>query len=744
MSANKIIWEYPKGLLNWYGFEPSASVLYITNEATAVLELLQERCSNVLTKTCLEVMEETFLKEYGGAFDYIVAIEQVERLKAPVEVLAIWKRLMKSHGRLLLGMENRLGLRYFCGDRDPYTDRNFDGIEHYRGITGGKGSHINGRCYSYEEIQTMLNKAGLCHRKFYSVLPNLQFPQLIYREDYLPEEELAGRYVPMYHHLETVFLEEEYLYTDIIKNGMFHPMANAYLIECSLDQTFETVKHVTLSMDRGEENAVATMILENGTVKKTALYEVGKGKIKHLLDNTADLRSRGLNMLELKMEGDSCIMPYMACETLVSYLRRTAKEDENCFIEEMDKFRDLVLQSSEPADVQEDKAGMGVLLKKGYVDLMPLNCFYNHGTWCFFDQEFCQENYPANAIIYRAIRLLYTGELGSVLSPEFFYDRYHLTEQLSLWKQMAYNFISELRNLRKLRPFFERYHRDPLLIHTNRQRLNYSVPEYQRRFVDLYRHIEGKKIILFGSGNFTKHFLECSPKKHLVYGVVDNDMGKWGSKVEGITIYSPELLKEMSAENFRVIICVKNYVEIVHQLCQMDIDNYCIYDINMEYRDEASSPNEPLDSHQVTLPKKYHIGYIAGVFDLFHIGHLNMFKRAKELCDYLIVGVVTDEGVRRNKKHEPYVCFEERLELVRSCRYVDEVEKIPLNYDGVRDTYHRCHFDCKFSGSDYIENPDWQADKVYLEKQGADLVFFPYTESTSSTKLKSIIEKSLL
>ena len=129
---------------------------------------------------------------------------------------------------------------------------------------------------------------------------------------------------------------------------------------------------------------------------------------------------------------------------------------------------------------------------------------------------------------------------------------------------------------------------------------------------------------------------------------------------------------------------------------------------------------------------------------MYHVGHLNMFRRAKEQCDYLIVGVVTDEGVRKYKKTEPFVPFEERIELVRSCRYVDEAVEIPLNYGGTRDAYRLYQFDCQFSGSDYVENPDWLAEKAYLEKHGAEMVFFPYTERTSSTKIKGLIEKKLI
>ncbi|WZL83260.1 adenylyltransferase/cytidyltransferase family protein [Vallitaleaceae bacterium 9-2] len=138
--------------------------------------------------------------------------------------------------------------------------------------------------------------------------------------------------------------------------------------------------------------------------------------------------------------------------------------------------------------------------------------------------------------------------------------------------------------------------------------------------------------------------------------------------------------------------------------------------------------------------KKYNVGYIAGVFDLFHIGHLNLLKRAKEQCNYLIVGVVSDEGVKRNKKVEPYIPFEERIEIVRSCRYVDRAVEIPLDFAGSREAYEKYQFDCQFSGSDYTQDPDWKANQLFLEKKGATLVFLPYTEQTSSTKIKKAIQ----
>lgn len=117
-----------------------------------------------------------------------------------------------------------------------------------------------------------------------------------------------------------------------------------------------------------------------------------------------------------------------------------------------------------------------------------------------------------------------------------------------------------------------------------------------------------------------------------------------------------------------------------------------------------------------------------------------MFRRAKELCNYLIVGVVSDEGVRIGKQAEPFVPFDERIEMVRSCRYVDEAVKLPPNFADTEDMYKVYHFDVQFSGSDYEHDPYWLARKDFLEKHGSTLVFFPYTQSTSSTKLKKAID----
>ncbi|MDE6054681.1 MAG: adenylyltransferase/cytidyltransferase family protein [Lachnospiraceae bacterium] len=175
----------------------------------------------------------------------------------------------------------------------------------------------------------------------------------------------------------------------------------------------------------------------------------------------------------------------------------------------------------------------------------------------------------------------------------------------------------------------------------------------------------------------------------------------------------------------------------------MGINNFSIYDPNLTYvRPKPVFPK--IGNDGVSEKKKYNVGYVAGVFDLFHIGHLNLLKRAKEQCNYLIVGVVTDEGVIQKKRSTPFVPFSERIELVRSCKYVDEAVEIPFEYYDTDEAYRRYQFDVQFSGSDYADSEGWLAKKEYLRKHGSDLIFFPYTQSTSSTRIKELISRKLI
>lgn len=133
-------------------------------------------------------------------------------------------------------------------------------------------------------------------------------------------------------------------------------------------------------------------------------------------------------------------------------------------------------------------------------------------------------------------------------------------------------------------------------------------------------------------------------------------------------------------------------------------------------------------------------GYCAGVFDLFHVGHVNLFRNAKQKCKNLVVGVLTDDLVMHFKGHKTVIPFEERIQMVESCKFVDEA--IPVTFDniGKLDAWNMVHYDLFFSGDDYSGNATWEKERAMLREKGADIFFFPYTKETSSSQIRNQIK----
>ena len=133
------------------------------------------------------------------------------------------------------------------------------------------------------------------------------------------------------------------------------------------------------------------------------------------------------------------------------------------------------------------------------------------------------------------------------------------------------------------------------------------------------------------------------------------------------------------------------------------------------------------------------IGYTTGVFDMFHIGHLNILRKAKERCDYLIVGVSTDECVESYKHHTPIIPFEQRAAIVAAIKYVDEV--VPQNTMDKTAFLKSRHFDVMFHGS------EWKGTELYNRYEeefalyGAKIEYLPHTEGISSSLLREKILK---
>lgn len=137
--------------------------------------------------------------------------------------------------------------------------------------------------------------------------------------------------------------------------------------------------------------------------------------------------------------------------------------------------------------------------------------------------------------------------------------------------------------------------------------------------------------------------------------------------------------------------------------------------------------------------KKYAVGYTTGVFDMFHIGHLNILRNAKAQCDYLIVGVSTDALVQKEKNKTPIISFADRAAIVEAIKYVDKV--VPQVDKNKMAAWEQHKFHKMFVGSDWQGTPQWQAFEKQFAPLGVEIVYLPHTDGISSTQLREVLRR---
>ena len=196
------------------------------------------------------------------------------------------------------------------------------------------------------------------------------------------------------------------------------------------------------------------------------------------------------------------------------------------------------------------------------------------------------------------------------------------------------------------------------------------------------------------------------------------------NQLEQLENLATELIKRMRDKEE---LYIPDYEEVYRGVIERYTDDPHKYGLDSyEYK---------MNSGRLNNKPQIKIGYLSGTFDLFHIGHLNMLKRAKEKCDYLVVGVHKDAS---HKGKEAFISFEERSEIVKSIKYVDEV--IMSKPEDV-DVYEDIKYNYLFVGSDYKGTERFNRYEEFFADKDVEIVYFPYTAGTSSTQLRNAISK---
>lgn len=235
----------------------------------------------------------------------------------------------------------------------------------------------------------------------------------------------------------------------------------------------------------------------------------------------------------------------------------------------------------------------------------------------------------------------------------------------------------------------------------------------------IFRFVESVNIELEVSGS-PNRILDCSPGS--IKGTRFNGNGQDFSLVCGL---AEAIVNKLLGREELYIPDIDVYGPVLERY-QADPHAYGLH--SYDYK---------VHSGRIFNESRVRLGYLSGTFDLFHVGHLNLIQRAKQHCDYLTVGVHPDAS---HKGKETFIPFEERKRIVGACRYVDQVvDACPEDCDA----WNLYHFNKLFVGSDYKGTPRFQHYEEFFRDKGVEIIYFPYTQSTSSTQIrKTVLEKT--
>ncbi|MCI8891887.1 MAG: class I SAM-dependent methyltransferase [Eubacterium sp.] len=473
--------EMRKALFSWYDFKEQNSILELGGGFGALTGLFCDKCRSVVTIEKNALRAEAIRKRYSERknlrvlcediltwkneekFDYIIAVGILETIcngsrdnTDYIQVIERVKDWLAPQGKLLIAVENRFGIRYWCGAVEKHTRKPYGGINNYP--LGSQGIS-----FDREQIKHIVKEAGLYQIKFFYPLPDYILPQVIYSQEYLPKSSVKERVIPYYMDNRYLNAYENDLYDDIVNNSAFEFMSNSFLIEGSVKADRSSILYAALTTDRGMENGFATMIRNDHIVEKRALYQKGKEGLRRIWSNMRDLEKRGLHCIQMEWKNESLWMPFVQEHTLCDDLRQLLKQGSREFEQIIQRLFSCILQSSEQLPVTENRLKclkeyeeeLGVILKRAYIDMVPMNCFYVDDDFYFFDQEFIKECFPAKYVWYRVLKYTYffMPEAEKQLPLENMKKIYGLSRIWQCFEEEESRFVAENRNYDRYQHF---------------------------------------------------------------------------------------------------------------------------------------------------------------------------------------------------------------------------------------------------------------------------------------------------
>ena len=434
-----------------------------------------------------------------------------------VEYLKKIFALLKKDGILLLAADNRLGLKYFCGARESHGGNAFEGINHYPNGTRGYSfdraelKSILARA-GFGDMQFYYPLPD--YKMPQLIYSDNYLPKKNIKERLIPYYENHNSLVAMENELYDDVIENGVF--PFFANSFLIECSQMETGESEEEGKLCQVVYAAVSTDRGRGKSYVTAIKKGKTVTKTPLFEEGKASARQLFSHIEDLKAHQIPVVEHTLLADGSLrLPYVPWPTLSNYIKEVIKEDPGKFLQIVDQIYAYILASSERAPDSENallkrialpkqiklqgaSAGgassgnpapgnpapgnpasenpapgnpvpedpsleapaldFGPILKKAYMELIPLNCFYHPqtGEFLYFDQEFVRENYPAKYVLFRAIHYIYcfTPDGERYYPRQKLIRRYGMEDTWDIYQEEENRFLDQVRNHKKYGQFY--------------------------------------------------------------------------------------------------------------------------------------------------------------------------------------------------------------------------------------------------------------------------------------------------
>lgn len=470
--------HFRQNILNWYAFQENSDILEIGCGMGAITELLCQKAKSV---TSVELSKRrasaAYLRcrnysnleiivgnlndiEFEKKFDYITLIGVLEYQGRYTDsenpfkdFLSKIKSLLKPNGKLLIAIENKYGLKYWCGAREDHTAIPFDGLNQYI-------LSKTAQTFSRQELADLVKNAGFENSFFYYPLPDYKFPQVIYSDEYLPKNSSIDNWLPYYYpDTSTMIADETLIYKDIIKNNVFPFFSNSFFVECAVNKNDHVgyTKYIVSSPLRKKEYRINTVLNEDGFFKYAE--KASENQLYNIENIYNNLIKSGINIAHIKKDKLSLSIETITGTSLTSEFIKLYEAKDIDSIISLWKRLYFELKSSSPSTVSEKNIlitnGLtdnfylnknDKLLEYGYIDMIHKNCFVNNDKFTWIDQEWAINGLPASLILFYNIYNLYSANswMEKILPAIKLLDYFEISVYSDIYTTFCKSFIQTI------------------------------------------------------------------------------------------------------------------------------------------------------------------------------------------------------------------------------------------------------------------------------------------------------------